>query len=281
MVQRLTGTRIEIIRAVSTPVDIRVAVLDFDGTLSLIRGGWQSVMVSMMVEELAALGTGESHDALWAEVSAFVDRLTGEPTILQMEAFCRALERRGARCESAEHYKERYLARLSRTTHSRLTALEAETVRADELMVPGARSLLERLVRDDIVCYLASGTDHEQVVEEASGLGIAHYFAGGIYGARPEPHGFSKGRLMKDLARDHGLKDHQLAAFGDGPVEIRECARLGGIAIGVATHEAERGTWDVRKHEQLTAAGAHVLVPDLAEHAALMDYLCAGCVRRE
>src|SRR5436190_4403294 len=38
----------------------RCAVFDFDGTLSLLRGNWQGLMVPMMVETLAATGTCES-----------------------------------------------------------------------------------------------------------------------------------------------------------------------------------------------------------------------------
>ena len=38
----------------------RVAVFDFDGTVSLIRAGWMEIMIPMMLEVLSALGTGES-----------------------------------------------------------------------------------------------------------------------------------------------------------------------------------------------------------------------------
>ena len=36
----------------------RVALFDFDGTISLIRAGWVGVMVPMMVEILLDLQTG-------------------------------------------------------------------------------------------------------------------------------------------------------------------------------------------------------------------------------
>ena len=40
----------------------RVALFDFDGTLSLIRSGWMDIMVPMMVEILLDLKTGESEE---------------------------------------------------------------------------------------------------------------------------------------------------------------------------------------------------------------------------
>jgi hypothetical protein len=55
----LPGTAIEIVREVSLNEPPLHAVLDFDGTLSLIREGWPEVMVPMMVEALRATGTSE------------------------------------------------------------------------------------------------------------------------------------------------------------------------------------------------------------------------------
>ena len=44
---------IEVIRPGATAAHARVALFDFDGTLSLVRSGWMDVMVPMMVEILA------------------------------------------------------------------------------------------------------------------------------------------------------------------------------------------------------------------------------------
>src|SRR5688500_11498513 len=73
----------------------RCVVFDFDGTLSLLRGNWQGLMIPRMVEILAATGTNETHEALHALVTEFVTRLTGQPTIVQMEALCDEVARRG------------------------------------------------------------------------------------------------------------------------------------------------------------------------------------------
>ena len=55
---------IEWIRPQASAADARVAVFDFDGTLSLIRTGWVDTMVPMMVEILLDLKTGESEEDL-------------------------------------------------------------------------------------------------------------------------------------------------------------------------------------------------------------------------
>ncbi len=55
---------IEQIRPAVSAERARVALFDFDGTLSLIRAGWTDVMVPMMVEILLDLRTGEPEERL-------------------------------------------------------------------------------------------------------------------------------------------------------------------------------------------------------------------------
>ena len=62
---------IEWIRPGVSAADARVALFDFDGTISLIRSGWVDVMVPMMVEILVELKTGESEKELHDIVNEF------------------------------------------------------------------------------------------------------------------------------------------------------------------------------------------------------------------
>ena len=80
----LDNTTIEIHREIQTR-NIHHVVFDFDGTISLVRDGWQNVMVPMMVECLQTeTDTTETEAQLEALVVEFVDRLTGKQTIYQM-----------------------------------------------------------------------------------------------------------------------------------------------------------------------------------------------------
>ncbi len=91
---------------------IRFAVFDFDGTLSLIREGWQQIMIPMMVEILQATGTDESRDALTELVRLFVTDLTGKQTIYQMIRLVEEVEKRGGQAEDPLAYKNMYHDRL-------------------------------------------------------------------------------------------------------------------------------------------------------------------------
>ena len=87
------ASMIEQLRPGVTAANARVALFDFDGTLSLIRAGWMDVMIPMMVEILGALGTGESEKELRQEVEDFVWRLTGKETVYQMMALAEEINR--------------------------------------------------------------------------------------------------------------------------------------------------------------------------------------------
>ena len=81
------GNLIEHIRPETSAAGAKVALFDFDGTISVIRSGWIDVMAPMMVEILLDLKTGESEAELDSLVREFICRTTGEETIYQMIDF--------------------------------------------------------------------------------------------------------------------------------------------------------------------------------------------------
>jgi phosphoglycolate phosphatase-like HAD superfamily hydrolase len=269
----LPGTEIEIIHSDIPRGHVHSVLFDFDGTISLIREGWQGVMVPMMVEILRALDTGETEEALTATVTEYVDRLTGKQTIYQMIELCAQIEQRGGTPLDPLHYKHTYLDRLWERIEHRVVGLKEGRIAADEMVVPGAVQALEHLAQRGVTCYLASGTDQPYVLDEAGALGVSRYFAGGIFGALDEYKRFSKAQVIKDILETHQLRGSQLLAFGDGFVEIEETKRAGGIAVGVASDEAARRGVNAWKRARLIQAGADVIVPDFREERALIDFL--------
>lgn len=251
---------------------IRHALFDFDGTLSLIREGWQDVMIPMMVELLRQTPTRESAEELTAVVTDFVTRLTGKQTIYQMMQLAAEVTKRGGCPEDPLTYKRWYLDRLWERIAHRVAGLKAGRLAPDDWMVPGARTMLDALKARGVACYLASGTDEAYVLDEAAALGLTNYFAG-IYGAQDDYLRFSKKLLIERIIREHGLHGPEFAAFGDGFVEIEDTKRVGGIAVGVASDEANRTGVDAWKRNRLIEAGADLIVPDFRESASLVAYL--------
>jgi phosphoglycolate phosphatase len=265
---------IEVVRNDAPRGEIRHALFDFDGTLSLIREGWQQVMVPMMVEVLLETPRHESREELERVVREYVDRLTGKQTIYQMLQLQEEVRARGGEPLDALVYKRRYLDLLWQRIAHRVQGLKEGRIPREEMLLPGSIALLEELRARGIICYLASGTDLPYVHDEAEALGIAGYFAGGIYGALDNWKDFSKAMLIERILQEHRLSGSALITFGDGFVEIENTVAVGGVAVGVASDEVHPGRIDAWKRERLIRAGAHFIVPDHRASLALVRYLC-------
>jgi len=266
---------IEIINPFIERGHIRHALFDFDGTISLIREGWQEVMVPMMVEILLQTPRHESEAELHAVVKDFVERLTGKQTIYQMIELCEEVRKRGGDPLAPQVYKRMYHERLMEHIEGRLVALNSSQVPPEEMMVPGARPMLEALRARNVTCYLASGTDEPYVMDEATALGITRYFAG-IYGALDDYQNYSKRMVIERIITENRLAGSEFVAFGDGFVEIEDTKAVGGIAVGVASNEATRHGINQWKRRRLIQAGADLIVPDFREHERLVTHLLDG-----
>jgi phosphoglycolate phosphatase-like HAD superfamily hydrolase len=253
---------------------IRHALFDFDGTLSLIREGWQQVMIPLMVELLMQTPAHESESELRGIVTEFVDRLTGQQTIYQMLQLYTEIEKRGSTPAEPLVYKRMYHDRLWARIEHRVAALKMGQVAPDAMMVPGARAMLQALCARGVMCYLASGTDEAYVFDEAAALGLSPYFAG-IYGAQDDYQRSSKKRIIERIIAEHRLSGREFVTFGDGYVEIEDTKAIGGIAVGVASNEATRTGINAWKRTRLIQAGADIIIPDFREHTALVAYLFA------
>lgn len=240
--------------------DARVVLFDFDGTLSLIRTGWVNVMVPQMVEILSALKTGESEADLKKLVEEFVARLTGKETIYQMMELAEQIRVRGGQPEDPKVYKKMYLDALHEVIKDRLEELRAGRTSPDAHMVPGSRALLEELKGRGLKLYLASGTDHDNVVEEAKLLEVYDYFDGGVFGALDDLSKFSKALLVKQIVESSEYKGEEFLGFGDGYVEIEVVKQAGGVAVGVASDEPHCLSVDAWKRDRLAGVGADFIV---------------------
>jgi phosphoglycolate phosphatase len=272
----LPGTHIELINPHIERGQIRFALFDFDGTISLIREGWQAVMIPMLVEVLLETPDHESEAELTRVVTDFVTRLTGKQTIYQMLQLAEEVEKRGGTPRDPLDYKYAYLERLWVRIAGRVADLKSGRKGPQDFVVPGSFELLAALRERGVTGYLASGTDQAYVLDEAQALGLPLYFEERIYGALDDYRNFSKRMLIERILRENGLGGPELVAFGDGFVEIEDAKAVGGIAVGVATDEAARQGIDAWKRARLIQAGADLIIPDFREHAALIAYLFPG-----
>lgn len=265
------GKEIEIIRPVECGY-IRYALFDFDGTISLIREGWQGVMIPMMAEILMQCTTHETHEELETIVEGYVTHLTGRQTIYQMIQLCKEIRKRGGIPKDPREYKYIYLDLLSTRIQDRIRGLEEKKHAPEDFMVSGSMEMIQYMLDRQIVCFLASGTDEKFVLEEARLLGIDRYFQG-IYGALDNYENFSKKMVIDRIIDQYHLGGKEFVSFGDGYVEIEDAKSVGGIAVGIASDEATRMGVNAWKRKRLIEAGADIIAPDFREYQQLAEYL--------
>ena len=268
----LDDTKIEIIREADLG-KIRHALFDFDGTISLVRDGWQNVMVPMMVEILMDTQTNETEEELQNIVIEFVDRLTGKQTIYQMIQLREEVEKRGGIPLEPLEYKQMYNERLLPIVNDRIAKLEKEEFDKSELLLHGSLDFLRKLRDGGVKLYLASGTDVEFVKHEADILGITPYFTGGVFGAIKEYKTYSKAMVIQKILEDYNLSGSQLLSIGDGIVEIENGKAVGAVAVGVASVENNIFGMNADKRVRLINAGADIIIPDYKDQDRLLEYL--------
>jgi len=254
----------------------RRVLFDFDGTISLLREGWQRIMAPMMAEMIA--GGGEVTPEIEDEVQDLIDDTAGMNTIFQMECLSDLVRWRGRVPEdeilNARGYKAIYNERLMKPVRERLTRLERGELTVEQATVRGSLEFLRALRERGAVLYLASGTDHEDVEHEAALLGAAQFFDGGIRGAEEGPgEAHNKEEAILDILEEHQLQGAEVLVVGDGPVELENAKQHGCTALGVASDETCGEGWNWEKRERLINAGADLLVPDFREWRALTAYL--------
>jgi phosphoglycolate phosphatase-like HAD superfamily hydrolase len=265
---------IEVVNPEAPRGSFRFAIFDFDGTISLIREGWQQIMIPYFTDEIAACPGAEkrSREDIAREVQDFVYVLTGKQTIYQCIELAEQVATLGGTALEPLAYKAEYHRRLELRIAGRIAELENDPAAAVNHVVPGSVDLLEAFKRRGVTMYLASGTDEVYVKQEASLLGVTHYFAG-VYGAQDDYINFSKKKVIERIIREHQLSGGELIGFGDGYVEIENIKSVGGFACGVATDEVRRAGVDQWKRNRLKSSGADIIIPDFTETEKLMAYL--------
>ncbi|MEA3326726.1 MAG: HAD hydrolase-like protein [Chloroflexota bacterium] len=251
---------------------IRFAIFDFDGTISLIREGWQQVMIPMMVEILMDTPNHESIETIREVVRTYVANTTGKQTIYQMIRMVEEIKKRGGQPAPPLVYKDQYHHRLMRRIITRLEGLRNRSILPVEMVVPGALETLSEITHADVKCFLASGTDEKYVIDEANLLGIMPFFDR-VYGAQDDYKNYSKKMVIQKIIQDNNLSGPELIAFGDGYVEIENTKEVGGITIGLATNESERSGIDLWKRDRLIASGADVIMADFLTFSDLWKFL--------
>lgn len=253
------------------------AVFDLDGTLSLLRQGWEEVMGRFMEE---IVWPHEPPPAeVRQEIARYIEESGGVQTIVQMEHLV-TLARTHGRVPESElldpsgyllRYREQLMDRVNERM-VRVKRLADGNLSPEDFLVRGAIDFLQLLHGRGLTLHLFSGTDLEDARREARLLGLAHFFAD-IRGAMGPHADYNKEKALRELMEGHHLEGGQVLVVGDGPLEMRIATEHSCVALGVACDESAGRSWDAHKRERLIQAGADLLVPDFTRASVLDAFL--------
>ena len=258
---------------------VRFIIFDFDGTLSLLREGWEKVMEPVMIE--AITGSRDLPIAhlkkIKEKIKRVIDQTTGVQTIIQMEGLVDMVREEGLvpdkEIKSALEYKKIYNDRILRIVLDRMQEVKSGKKDREDFLIKGSMDFLKALRNKNITLFLASGTDRIDVLREANFLGIDNFFNGGIYGALESYEEYSKEKVIREIIDSNSLKGNELLVIGDGPVEIEKGKENSALTVGVASDEKFGCGWNMKKIERLKRSGADLLIPDFTMWEVFMGKL--------
>lgn len=143
----------------------------------------------------------------------------------------------------------------------------AEIVKSDKIVIlQGVFDLLSRLEQYGIILGLVTGNLERIAHAKLKKIGIDHFFKIGGFGSdhinranlvmiaiRRAEERFNFGRLRRAFH------------FGDAPQDMKAGREAGVVPIGVAT--------GVFTADQLTSAGAEIVIPDLTDADGILEFL--------
>lgn len=275
-------SEIEVVNEWREKLQVSHAIFDHDGTISTLREGWEEIMAPMMMKAILGERFLDADEALYHKVRDrvldFIDKTTGIQTLIQMQGLVKMVKEFGLvpeeRVLDEFGYKEIFNNELLALVKEREAKLSRGELTVEDFTIKNAVLLLEALHKAGVTLYLASGTDQEDVINEAKILGYAHLFEGRIFGAVGDVNKEAK-RIVLDriLSEIDNSKTGKLALFGDGPVEIREARKRGGATIGIASNEVKRHSLNEKKRTRLIKAGADIVIPDFSQLPELLRLL--------
>ena len=277
----LDESELEVVEEPSPSLGIRYAIFDHDGTVSTLRQGWEQIMEPMMLRAIfggdyASADSGVLQRVI-NRVKKFIDVTTGIQTIAQMHGLIELVREFGfvpaGQILDAAGYKQIFNVQLKEMVNKRLNKLASGQLDIEDFTVKGAVPFLHSLAKAGVRLYLASGTDDADVKEEAQRLGYAHLFDGRIHGSVGDVAKDAKKVVLERILGEVGGAFDHLAAFGDGPVEMRETVKRGCYAVGIASDEIRRFGMSLEKRQRLICAGAKAIIPDFSQRDLLWKFL--------
>lgn len=251
--------------------NIRCVLMDFDGTISTLRCGWEEVMLQFIFKELSPFYVGKE-DELREKIIRFIDDSTGVQTIYQMQWIVQQVELAGGQALDQWEYKEGFNTALIEMVYKRIKLLEEGKALPDDFLVPGSKELVEKMVEQGMKCFIASGTDDVDLKKEMNILGVGHFFEE-VKGAPYKKVACAKEEIYERLVTEFKYQPDEILIVGDGKVEIKLGSENGALTLGIASNERDFREVDLKKRERLLEAKASAIVKDFTNSDDIIGWM--------
>ncbi|MGI6214496.1 MAG: HAD family hydrolase [Christensenellales bacterium] len=245
-------------------IKVKAIVLDFDGTISTLRYGWEDVMQDMMTDYL-----GKQYSR---EISKYIENSAGIQTIFQMKWLKDKIESLFGDSKDAWYYKDDYNRRLMIDVNRKIELIKNNKANKEDYLIAGSYEFLIEAKKLDLKLHIASGTDQKDVKNEADLLGIAP-LVDSISGAPYRLENCSKEKVLQDLIERQGLHGPEVCVIGDGKVEISLGNKMQARTLGLATDEAKRQGINPVKQRRLELADAEAITGDFLNINEIFSWL--------
>lgn len=234
-------------------------------------------MVEMICGDLLYKLDDDLREKIKRRVEEYIEEATGVQTIVQMEGLRSMVDEYNIvdkkDRKTPMEYKKIYNQRLMEIVNERINQLKRGKLSVEDLTIKGSLEFIKKIYKQGFRLYLTSGTDREDVINEATVLKVASYFEGRIYGAIGTIEDYSKEQVVKEIIDSNNLQGHQLACIGDGVVEIEKVKEKGGITFCVASDEKRRQGLNEWKRKRGILHGADFIMPDFTEWKKILKLL--------
>ena len=250
--------------------EVKCIVLDYDGTLTTLRKGWDLILTDYAREKINPNGLEcEGLDEEIRHLCAHAGGTTPKQLVSRLMAIMDKMNLvEKSDIKSIEYYAKDYADHFQEKIDERVKRFATES---ESYVIDAVRPMLDFIAEKKTINYIVTGSCEIAVKEELKKLEMMHYFER-VYGASLEMDGNLKLDAMQEIIKRHGLSPCEVLIIGDGSTETRAAAELKLPAIGIASDEHSGGLC-AKKRDMLVDLGAHAIIADYTGFEHVWNWL--------
>ena len=249
---------------------IRCVVLDYDGTLTTLRKGWDVILTEYANSKINPYN--RPCEGLDKVILHLTDHAGGTTPKQLMARLVKIMRQKQLvppdEIQSIEYYAKEYADHFQKMINKRVESFSSAS---ESYVIESVRPMLNFISEKETINYIVTGSCEMAVTDELQKLEMFDYFSG-VYGATIEMEGNLKMNAIREIMYKHSIKPCEILIIGDGSTEIRAANELELPAIGIASDEHDGGLCE-KKRKLLKGLGAHAIIADYSGFQNVWNWL--------